>query len=839
MKLTPTHLDLLAQLVPGRGAVGPTRAFVVGGEALTGRSLAFWRSHAPGTRLINEYGPTETVVGCCAYEVSAQAATTESVPIGRPIANTQVYLLDRRLRPVPVGIPGELYVGGAGLARGYLNSPALTAVKFIPHPFSDAPGARLYKTGDLARRLPDGDLEFLGRLDQQVKVRGFRIELGEVEAALRQHPAVQQAVVLAREDVPGESLLVAYLVASAAPPASEWRRFLREKLPDYMIPSAFLLLPGLPLTPNGKLDRNALPAPDRARPLAEEAYVAPRTSAEEMLAGIWAEVLGVERVGAHDNFFDLGADSILSMLVVARARQAGLQLTPKQVFQHQTIYELAALVGTAAPAPAEQGPVTGPVPPTPIQLWFLERDLPAPHHYNQSFLLEVPPLLEPEPWERAVRHLLRHHDTLRLRLVRTASGWVQAIAAPDQATPLGVWDLAGLSRDEQSAAITATATKLQAELNLSDGPVLYVGLFRLGAHATDRLLVIAHHLAVDAVSWRILFEDLYGACRQDLAGDEWWPPPKTSSFKDWAGRLAGYAQSDALAAEAAYWLAPPRAHVAPLPVDYSSGREANTVATAGRVSVALTVAQTRSLLEEVPPVYRTRIDDVLLTALALSLAPWTGERSLLVDLEGHGREGLFADVDLSRTVGWFTTLYPVLLDPGDAGHPGKALVSIKEQLRCVPRRGIGYGLLRYLARDPATVAKLKAFPPAEVLFNYLGRLDLMLANVPGWGLAPESAGPTRDPRGKRTHLLEIDGFVLGGQLQLQWTYGQNVHRRATVELLAHGFREALLHLIDHCRSPEAGRATPSDFPLAKLDERQLDKLSSVLDKADGPGGRRR
>ena len=263
------------------------------------------------------------------------------------------------------------------------------------------------------------------------------------------------------------------------------------------------------------------------------------------------------------------------------------------------------------------------------------------------------------------------------------------------------------------------------------------------------------------------------------------------------------------------------------------------MATAGSVSVALTVAQTRSLLEEVPPVYRTRIDDVLLTALALSFAPWTGERSLLVDLEGHGREGLFADVDLSRTVGWFTTLYPVLLDPGDGGHPGKALASIKEQLRCVPRRGIGYGLLRYLAPDPATVAKLKAFPPAEVLFNYLGRLDLMLANIPGWGLAPESAGPTRDPRGKRTHLLEIDGFVLGGQLQLQWTYGQNVHRRATVELLAHRFREALLQLIDHCRSPEAGSATPSDFPLARLNKRQFDKLSSVLDKADGPGGRRR
>ena len=325
--ITTVHFvpSLLAAFLdePGLERCRDLRRVVCSGEALPAALAARAGERLPGAALYNLYGPTEAAVDVT-WAACRPGERRPGMPIGRPIANTQVYVLDRRLRPVPMGVLGELYLGGVGLARGYLNSPALTAVKFIPHPFSDVPGARLYKTGDLARRLADGNLEFLGRLDQQVKVRGFRIELGEVEAALRQHPAVQQAVVLAREDVPGESLLVAYLVAPAAPPASEWRRFLREKLPDYMIPSAFLLLPGLPLTPNGKLDRNARPAPDRARPLAEEAFVAPRTSAEKMLAGIWAEVLGVERVGAHDNFFDLGGHSLKATRVLARCNPGTL-----------------------------------------------------------------------------------------------------------------------------------------------------------------------------------------------------------------------------------------------------------------------------------------------------------------------------------------------------------------------------------------------------------------------------------------------------------------------------------------------------------------------------------
>ncbi|HZA24203.1 MAG TPA: amino acid adenylation domain-containing protein, partial [Dehalococcoidia bacterium] len=334
VKITPAHLDALGQLLPPEELAGQSRALVLGGEALSGKSLSLWHTHAPKTRLINEYGPTETVVGCCVYEVPAQASLSGgSVPIGRPIANTQLYLLDPHLQPVPIGVPGELYIGGAGLARGYLNRPELTPEKFIPHPFSEVPGERLYRTGDLARYLPDGNIEFLGRIDHQVKVRGFRIELGEIEAVLGSHPGVQEACVVVREDLPGEKRLVGYYVAGEAVVEPEaLRGYLKAKLPEYMVPSAFMQLEALPLTPNGKVDRKALPVLERGG--ATAAYEAPRTPTEELLAGIWGEVLRQERVGRQDNFFALGGHSLRAIQVVARVRDLlGVELAVRQVFE--------------------------------------------------------------------------------------------------------------------------------------------------------------------------------------------------------------------------------------------------------------------------------------------------------------------------------------------------------------------------------------------------------------------------------------------------------------------------------------------------------------------------
>jgi amino acid adenylation domain-containing protein/non-ribosomal peptide synthase protein (TIGR01720 family) len=776
------------------------------------------RKTFPGVEVIGLGGATEATVWSNYYHIGDVDPHWVSIPYGKPIQNAQYYILDSHLHPCPIGVPGDLYIGGDCLSSGYVNEPILTAERFIPNSFSNEPDTRLYKTGDLARYLPDGNIEFLGRIDHQVKIRGFRIEIGEIEAVLSQHPAVRETVVLAQEDIPGNKRLVAYVVVNqkSAHTINELRRFLQEQLPEYMVPSAFVQLEALPLTPNGKVDRRALPMPDTVRPELAGTYVAPRTPVEEVLAKIWAEVLRLEQVGIHDNFFELGGDSILSIQIIAKAHQAGLQLTPTQMFQHPTLAELAVVVGTTTAVQAEQGLVTGHVLLTPIQQWFFEQELPEPHHWNwdQAILLEVRQALDFSLLEQVVQHLLVHHDALRLRFERSVFGWQQVNALPDEAISCLRIDLSALPEAEQGAAIQKATAELQVSLNLSEGPLVRVALFDLGTEKPGRLLLVVHHLVVDGVSWRILLADLQMVYQQLSLGEAIQLPPKTTSFKDWAERLTAYAQSEALTEELDYWLTEARSKVAPLPVDYQRDRDANTVASATNVTVSLSVEQTRALLQEIPRTYNTQINDVLLTALVLAFSQWTDARLLLIDMEGHGREEVVEGVDLSRTVGWFTTIFPLLLDLGEADNLGEALKSIKEQLRRIPSRGIGYGLLRYL-RDTEIVNKLRSLPQSAVLFNYLGQFDQVLPQSSNFGLARESIGYTRNPQGIRRHQMEVTGFVVEGQLQLNWTYSVNFYRRETIESLAQRFIEAIQSLISHCQSSEVESYIPSTFPAVR------------------------
>ncbi|HEY0607972.1 MAG TPA: amino acid adenylation domain-containing protein, partial [Herpetosiphonaceae bacterium] len=779
------------------------------------------------------YGPTEATIICTSYRVPERSSATQHL-IGTPLANAQIRIYDTWGSLAPIGVAGELYIGGAGVTRGYLHRPELTAEKFV-----ELDGQRWYRSGDLARYRPDGNLEFLGRRDAQVKVRGFRVELGEVEAALGQHPAVRASVVILREDGPGGQQLVAYVVENQEPRTknledgglspSELRSFLLSRLPEYMVPAAFVFLEALPLTAHGKVDRKALPAPDTARPELAETFAAPQTATETVLAQIWSQVLRREQVGIHDNFFALGGDSILSIQIIARANQAGLRLTPRQLFQHQTIASLAAVAGTASEQTAEQGLVTGPVPLTPIQHYFFAQELPDPHHYNQAMLFEVRPPLDATLLEQAVQQVLAHHDALRLRVERTADGWRQINAGLDAMPLVQAFDLRAVPLGEQAATITQAATQLQTSLDLHSGPLLRVGSFTLGDGQPGRLLLVVHHLAVDTVSWGILLEDLQTAYAQLQRGESVALPPKTTSFQQWAERLHAYAQSETLRQELAYWLASARTTIAPLPVDHPDG--VNTLESARSVAVALGEDDTRALLYEVPAVYQTQINDVLLTALAQACAAWTGATTLLVDLEGHGREELFADVDLTRTVGWFTALYPVLLDLRGVAAPGAALKAIKEQLRQIPNRGVGYGVLRYLSRDEAT-AQLRTLPQAQISFNYWGQGDQAMPTDGLFSPARESSGPSQSQDGMRKHLLEITSIISQGQLHMEWTYSAALHSQAAIEWLAQGYLGALRTLIDHCRAPEAGGYTPSDFPLAHLDQQAVSKLSALLDEIE-------
>lgn len=796
----------------------PLRCLLTGGDSLH----RIPKLNTPFS-VFNHYGPTENTVVSTAGRVNANIDGGLMPSIGRPIAKTQVYLLDRYLQPVPSGVRGEICVAGIGLARGYLNRPDLTAERFVAHPFSSEPGARLYRTGDLARYRSDGQLEFLGRVDHQVKVRGFRIELGEIEATLNGHCDVRESLVMTREDVPGQKRLVAYVVPEREGlDTAVLRDYLKEKLPDYMIPAAFVFLPIFPLMRNGKIDRGALRPPGAFSQGKPKTFTAPSTAIERQLAKLWSQVLGLDRVGTGDNFFELGGDSILSIQIIAKANRMGVRLTPKQIFLHQTIAELAVVAGAGESVFADQGVVTGEIPLTPIQHWLFEQNLPEVHHFNQSLLLEVHERIEPQILEQAIERVFAHHDALHLRFTSEMGTWRQINAAPDEPTPFTCIDYSELKEDGRENVTAEVSSVLQESLNLSAGPLVRAVLIQEGAGRSNWLLLIIHHLAVDAVSWRILLEDLQEAYEQAKSGNRVELPAKTTSLKRWAERLVQHARTTVLEEEAAPWTTGGWTTVGTLPVDHPG--ESNTVGAARSIEISLNGDETRTLLQEVPGAYRARIDEVLLTALALAFEKFTGKRKLVVDLEGHGREDIFNDVDLSRTVGWFTSIYPVLLDLDEAETINDAVKVTKEKLRRIPNRGLDYGLLRYLRADDAVRERLGKLPQADVSFNYLGQFDQSLRENSFLISAREAPGLARSPRGIRRHLLEINGSVAGGCLSLMWTFGGNLYEPATVERLAGNYLKVLKAIIADCAPGKPRGFTPSDFPLARLDQNEIDWL---------------
>ncbi|MFP5288963.1 MAG: amino acid adenylation domain-containing protein, partial [Thermoanaerobaculia bacterium] len=776
----------LQQLTPlfGERRDGALRLVFLSGDWIPVRLPERVRKAFPGARVIALGGATEAAIWSNSFAVETVPSWWPSIPYGRPIRNARYLILDPWLEPCPAGVPGDLYIGGGCLAAGYAPAPELTASRFLPDPWPDEPGGRLYRTGDRARFLPDGNIEFLGRLDTQVKIRGFRIELGEIEAALTRHPAVREAVVSTREDAATGKRLVACVVprSGAAPSPRELRDFLQRSLPEPMVPSSFVLREALPLTPNGKVDRAALPRLDAVTERGEDGFAPPSTPVEETLAAIWAETLGLPRVGIHDNFFELGGDSILSIQVVARARRAGLLLTARQLFQNQTIAALAAAAGSAGDMDTE-GAVEGEAPLTPIQRRFFAEGRREPWRFNQAVLLASRERLDRPVLAAALDRLARHHDALRLRFVRKEDGWHQ-VHAPATPVPL-------LEVDLPPEALEAAIEQLQSGLDLEDGPLFTAALFHLGEE--DRLLLTAHHLIVDGVSWRVLLED--------LVADEL--PPKTTSWKRWAELLAAHSSEE----EIPWWSALPA--VPPLPVDLQGDGGMATV------SVEWGREETRSLLQGTP--YRTQVNDLLLAAIARAFAAWTGERTLLVDLEGHGREEIFPGVDLSRTVGWFTTLVPVALTLPPGAGPRESILAVKETLRAVPRRGIGYGLLQ----------ERLSVPRPQVSFNYLGRFEAP-ADGP-FAFAPETVRGTEGEAVPGRRLFAVDLLVLEDRLRVNWTWDPGRHLPATVERLAQGFLAELATLVGHCLSPEAGGYTPSDFPLAGLDRTALDRLGPGIE----------
>ena len=766
-----------------------------GGEALP-RDLASQLLGACGS-LWNVYGPTEATIWSTLDEVTADG----SISIGRPLDNTEVYLLSRQLKPVPVGVPGELLIGGAGLSRGYRGRPNLAAEKFIPHPFADLhgePGARLYRTGDLARHLPDGRIEFLGRIDHQVKVRGFRIELGDIEAALGEHPSVGQAVVVAREDTPGNKKLAAYLTtaAGAEPPSvTDLRAHLKEKLPEYMIPALFTFLEALPLTPNGKVDRRALPAPDKAAAARE--YVAPRDDKERFFCELWQEILGLERVGVNDDFFELGGDSLLVIRVVTKANKAAMGITTKQVFQHRTVTELAAVAGTTEIL-AEQGVITGPKPFTPAELHFLDF-----HHANPDFH-SIGTLLEPKDCElqfplleAALAHVMRHHDNLRVRMIPEPSRPQLTLDPPGAPVNLLRVDLSLVPEEEKIRVMSAAVRHLVISCKMDEGNLVRTIAFDFAPGHVRYLFMTAHFMAADVGSWQILLDDVDAAYRQLEAGQPVAAPRKTTSAKQWAERLAERAQPNGMPQqERDYWLAqapldPPR-----FPMDHDLGP--NDWISARVERVELDVEESTLLLLQVPRFHGVQIDAVLMTAILSAFESWIGSRSLPILLLGHGREALYDDMDLTRTIGWFNTIYPVLLDMGPNPDLVESARELNRQLRRIPHGGTGYGILRYLSQDPDGAGHLaKALEP-QVFFNYFGPDNAK--ELGRFKKIQNFGGYHQDRTTRRMCPLTLGGVIVEDKLLIKWEYSANLHKPETIQPLARRCGEVLRWFVDDYRA---------------------------------------
>jgi amino acid adenylation domain-containing protein/non-ribosomal peptide synthase protein (TIGR01720 family) len=828
--LVAERVTVLSQTASAVGMMSPdgldSVALVVGAEPLQAEVVERW---APGRVMINVYGPTETTVDVA---ISAPLEAGSGVPpIGAPVSGAAFFVLDGWLRPVSAGVVGELYVAGRGVTYGYVGRSELTGSRYVACPFAGAgaPGQRMYRTGDLVRWGVDGQLRYVGRTDDQVKIRGYRIELAEIQAALAGLDGVGQAVVIVREDRSGDKRLVGYVTGTVDPDGV--RAKLADRLPSYMVPAAVVVLRSLPLTVNGKLDKRALPAPQYQ---GVNFYRAPADAVEEILAVIYAQVLGLERVGVDDSFFELGGDSILAMQAASRARAASVLCRPRDIFVEQTVARLARVARVARVADGVGGMVdegVGPVVATPIMRWLQGLDGPV-DQFNQTVVVQAPAGVTEADVVVMLQALVDRHAMLRLRVDDDGTGgW--SLQVPES----GSVDTRACL---QAVDVLSDQALLDARSRLN--PAAGLMLSALWVATTSQLVLIIHHLVVDGVSWRVLLEDLNIAWGQHHAGQPIALPTGGTSFARWASALAEHAYAAAVVEQADVWR-----QVVAVPAALPAVQPAmDTLATAGHLSAHLDTDTTRMLLGEVPAAFHAGVQDILVIAFGLALAEFlgTGGASIGIDVEGHGRdEELAADVDLSRTVGWFTTKYPVSLTVGGldwtkvvAGNAalGEMVKKAKEQLRALPD-GLTYGLLRYLNNE----VDVAGADPA-IGFNYLGRLGAAGGTLSAdlWQPSQESlllAGAAAKIAVPLGHAVELNAGTLytdtGPQLQANWTWAPSAVDHSQVSRLSRLWFEALAGICAHVRGGGGG-LTPSDIVPARLSQRQIDELDEQYQIAD-------
>lgn len=803
VKLTPSHLTVLSELMDESAVAGFARMLVVGGEAFPESAVASWRKHAPATVVINEYGPTETVVGCTWQTIGPEDHWSAGVPIGRPIAGATVFVLNDAMDSVPVGSDGELYIGGVGVARGYRNRAALTADRFVPNPFSSIAGDRLYCSGDRVRLLPDSSLLFLSRLDDQLKVRGHRIEPGEIEAALQQFPSVQRAVVVLRQMDADENALVAYIQATESIPPSVLRQHLGKHLPQYMIPSLFVPVARLPLSASGKIDRRALPAPeassqpDRGRK--------PSGPVAMALASLWCELLRLEDVTLDDNFFELGGDSILAIRLAAKARQHNIKLTPRLILENPTIARLAAV---AAPLAQEQEVAGSPTERrlSPAQLRFFERhtEISGP---VQRVLLDAPAEATASDARNLIQVLLQRHESLRSRFEADKT-W-RVVIEPENS--LQEWFFVAAHPDRDSESLLHD---FAVDIDPRRAPLLRALWIPEDAGRRARLLIAVHHLAIDGVSWRILLDELGVSWHNLHARTSTSLPPPTCPLGAWAVALGNRLTEPAIQTQAWYWLSQNRP-VNSVAVDDGLAGEPGT---AGSIGFYLTEQQTTSLIGRYPG----HLQDVILAAVVQSIQGLTTEPVIQVEIERHGREDLEHIPDVSRTIGWFTSFFPVSI-PIMRGELKLQIAAVQGTLNQVPDQGFYFGVLQYLSADTELRDAFKRLPDGDVGFNFLGSFEERAKQEERWIPAMDQSVCASAPSLDSHRSFEILASIHAGRLRVDWQFHRRRHRTSTVERLARLMRESLETL-----APPAEAISETQLKKTAITAQEFEQLRGVI-----------
>ncbi|MCY8742181.1 non-ribosomal peptide synthetase, partial [Bacillus haynesii] len=811
--MTPAHLNMLAY-VDKTELEFDLKELIVGGDALTPDVInsLFHKFPNLSCNITNVYGPTECCVDAASYQIEwEKVPQTPSIPIGRPLLNTSIYIVDKELRPQPIGIAGELCIAGEGVARGYVNRPELTAEKFVDHPFE--PGKKMYKTGDLAMWLPDGQIEFLGRADHQVKIRGYRIELGEVEQQLLTHEKIKEAAVIAGKDQNGSSYLCAYFASDQELPAADVRQFLEREMPDYMIPSYFVKLDRLPRTSSGKVDRNALPEADGTL-IEGTRYDPPRNEIERKLVQVWREILGIEDIGISHHFFAAGGDSIKALQIISRLAKMNLKLEMKALFANPKIKDLSRLITEETRHRKHNKPVTGETELLPIQKRYFANNKEELNHFNQSFMLFRKDGYDENIVRTAFNKILEQHDALRMIYEEKDGDIIQYNRGyRENLFDLDVYDVRGL--DCQAEKVFELATGIQKKSSIRKGKLVHLGIFR--ADEGDHLLIAIHHLVVDGVSWRILFEDFETLYLQALKDEPLDIGYKTDSYQEFARQLKKYAQSRMLLKEREYWQ---KALEADVPFIPAEKLERDTFEHSTTLSIRIGPDVTANLLRNANKAYNTEINDILLTALIAAVRDITGENKLKVMMEGHGREDILDGVDITRTIGWFTTVYPVFIDLGEEKEISQNIKMVKETLRKIPNKGIGYGVLKYMTEE---LQKIQTQAPLS--FNYFGEMNNDM-NRKVFSQSPFSPGESIGGKIVRHCAIEMNAISLNGELTIYTTFNQDQYQTSAIEQLNQSFKENLEKIVDHCVGKDGSDMTPSDYGDVSLGLEELERIQN-------------